>query len=83
MTEHNNLYFRLKKYLRDNNISDHSKFRIIYNKNRDRQEISKWEYSIPIPAPSEIPTLDHFDLLTDKEDEEIHKCDIYILDQVL
>ena len=78
MTEHDNLHFRLKKYLRNNNITDHSKFRIIYNKNRDRQEISKWEYSIPMPAASDIPpTLEPFDLFTEKEDEEIHKCDIY------
>ena len=72
MTEHNNLYFRVKKHLRANGIRDHSKFRTALN-NRGEQVIDE----TPAPAPSSLNPLNHSELFIEYEDIKTHKCDIY------
>ena len=77
MTEHNNLYFRVKKHLRANGIRDHSKFRIAYNNETGEQVIDHWGYETPQPAPSSLNPLNHSELFIEHEDTKTHKCDIY------
>jgi hypothetical protein len=79
MSEHNSLYFRIKQFLRQNRIRDHTKYYIALNVAGEQYEqyISEWGYPRAQPDPASIPTFTHCEFLHVDEDSKTHSRDIY------
>ena len=76
MAERDNLYVRVKSHLRNNGITDLTKFRIAFE--NGTQVISEWGYdNIEIPNPSTLPSLTPSELLTEQENMKVTTWDIY------
>jgi hypothetical protein len=72
-----NLFFCVKAHLRKAGLVDHSKFRIGWDEENQRQTICEWWYDTPQPDPSTLPAPTPMELFTERENSVEHKADVF------